>query len=547
MTSERLPLRPSGAGRSWRAGLAVKAAVALALIALADRLFFAHRPGATVGIFALIWLAGLCLTRPGLLREARAVVAMSAAALLAVAMVDRPSVLLWGLYALALAVAVLSARVARGETVWRWVQRLVVHGVVSAFGPLMDLVRRSQIRAKRRLARAGTLMRVVALVAVPLFGGLAFLGLFAAANPLISDALARLRPPALSPETVVRVIFWGLVGVAVWSSLRPRWRRKLLPSLPVDERPLPGVSTASVTLSLVVFNLLFALQNGLDIAFLWSGAPLPEGVTLADYAHRGAYPLILTALLAGAFVLTALRPGSETATRPWVRVLVMVWVAQNMLLVASSLLRTFDYVEVFSLTRFRLAAMIWMVLVAVGLLLICWRLIRNRSADWLVKANLATALGVLAAVGIVNLGPATAAWNVRHAAQIDGDGAGLDLCYLDRLGPAALVSLAELERATPPSVFRTRVASVRWRAQQTTMERQAHWRGWTWRDARRLAKAQSLVGMERPDIGPLPRACDGLPVKLNPPPITDAPPTAVHEGPPVITPAPAPLTSNTGH
>ncbi|QTC91958.1 DUF4153 domain-containing protein [Brevundimonas goettingensis] len=537
---------------SIRATLAIKAAFAGALIVLADRLFFAHRPGTTVGVFALIWLVGLGLTRPGLFREVRAVLAMGAAALLALGMIDRPSLLLWGLYALTMTVAVLSARVARGETAWRWVQKLVVHGAVSLFGPLLDLVRRSQIRAKRRLARAGSLMRVVALIAVPLFGGLAFLGLFAAANPLISDALARFRPPALSPETVVRVLFSSLVGVAAWSSLRPRWRRKLLPALPMDQRPIPGISTASVTLSLIVFNLLFALQNGLDLAFLWSGAPLPEGVTLADYAHRGAYPLILTALLAGAFVLTALRPGSETATRPLVRRLVMVWVAQNMLLVASSLLRTFDYVEVFSLTRVRLAAMIWMVLVAVGLLLICWRLIRNRSADWLVKANLATALGVLAAVGVVNLGPATAVWNVRHAAEVDGKGAALDLCYLDRLGPAALVSLAELERANPSSAFRTRVAAVRWRAQQTTMARQSHWRGWTWRDARRLAKAQSLVGWEKPDLGPLPRDCDGRPI-LPPPPV--APPPVAYQAPPVITTTPArtqspttaPLTSNAGH
>ena len=67
--------------------------------------------------------------------------------------------------------------------------------------------------------------------------------------------------------------------------------------------------------SLVAFNLIFALQNGLDLAFLWSGAPLPGDLTLAGYAHRGAYPLIATALLAGLFVLVTLRPGSATARR----------------------------------------------------------------------------------------------------------------------------------------------------------------------------------------------------------------------------------------
>lgn len=536
---------------SIRSTLAMKAAIAAACVILADQLFFAHRPGATVGIFALIGIAGVWLARPGLFRDPRAAIALGLAALLAVAMVDRPSLLVWLLYALAVTVAVLSARVARGEPGWRWLQRLVVHLVVAAFGPLIDGVRRLAALRKRRAIKAGSLMRVIALIALPLFGGLVFLALFAAANPLISDTLSGLRPPALSVETVVRTIFCGLVAVAVWAALRPRWRRKLLSLPSLGERALPGVSSASVTLSLIVFNLLFALQNGLDVAFLWSGAPLPDGATLATYAHRGAYPLILTALLAGAFVLITLRPGSETATRPLVRALVMVWVAQTMLLVASSLLRTVDYVEVFSLTRLRLAAMIWMVLVGVGLLLICWRLMRNKSAHWLINANLLTTLTVLAGIGTINLGPAVAAWNVRHAAEVDGKGAVLDLCYMGKLGPAGLVSLAELEQATREPMFKARIASVRWQAQQTVMERQSHWRGWTWRDARRLAKARSLVGWEKPDLGALPRDCDGEPIPPppSPPPpvVLTASPPVVYEGAPVTAATAAPLTSNAGH
>jgi hypothetical protein len=41
-------------------------------------------------------------------------------------------------------------------------------------------------------------------------------------------------------------------------------------------------------------------------------------MTLAEYAHRGAYPLIVTALLAALFVLIAFRQGSETAGQPLV-------------------------------------------------------------------------------------------------------------------------------------------------------------------------------------------------------------------------------------
>jgi hypothetical protein len=47
-------------------------------------------------------------------------------------------------------------------------------------------------------------------------------------------------------------------------------------------------------------------------------------VSLAAYAHRGAYPLIATALLAGVFVLATMKPGSATAASLAIRRLVIL-------------------------------------------------------------------------------------------------------------------------------------------------------------------------------------------------------------------------------
>ena len=91
--------------------------------------------------------------------------------------------------------------------------------------------------------------------------------------------------------------------------------------------------------SLVLFNLLFAAQTVMDINYLWAGAALPEGMSYASYAHRGAYPLIVTALLAATFVIVAMRPGSNAERSPLMRALVFLWVGQNVLLVVSSILR----------------------------------------------------------------------------------------------------------------------------------------------------------------------------------------------------------------
>jgi hypothetical protein len=351
-------------------------------------------------------------------------------------------------------------------------------GLKSLVGPLFDLKRILKVRARSRPLKVTAILLAAFL---PVFGGAIFLWLFASANPLISEGLATLALPELD---VGRVVFWVFVALPVWAQLRPRGlrRTRAAPGMEGD-LDLPGVTTASITVSLIVFNALFGLQNGLDVAFLWSGAGLPDGVSFADYAHRGAYTLIATAVLAGLFVLVFLRPGSRTADSPLVRILVTVWVAQNLFLVASTVLRTLDYLEVYSLTRMRIAALLWMAL--------------------------------------VDLGAVAASWNVRHAREVGGKGVNLDLCYFGDLKGSGVVSLADLERRLPPGDFRDRVAWKRRILAADVAGQQDAWRTWRWRDARRLNRVLALTGesFQRPAIDG--RSCDGklppLPPKPTPP------------------------------
>ena len=69
----------------------------------------------------------------------------------------------------------------------------------------------------------------------------------------------------------------------------------------------------AVLRSLVIFNVMFACQTFMDMNYLWGGGQLPEGITYAQYAQKGAYPLIVTALLAALFVLISQNSGKEIA------------------------------------------------------------------------------------------------------------------------------------------------------------------------------------------------------------------------------------------
>jgi hypothetical protein len=260
-------------------------------------------------------------------------------------------------------------------------------------------------------------------LALPLIGSAIILGLFTAANPVLEDAFNRLFSISLFDFPIERMIVWPLFFTMAWSLLRPRgWRHQLGTFDGRGDLALPGVSVGSVRLSLIAFNALFALQNLMDLAWLWGLLPLPSGMTSASYAHRGAYPLIVTALLAAGFVLVALRPGSQTASMPLIRRMVVLWIAQNVLLVGNAALRTLDYIAAFSLTSWRIAALLWMGLVGFGLVLVCWRMLRDKSSAWLINANAAAALALMAACCFVDPGTVSARYNIAHASELGGGG-----------------------------------------------------------------------------------------------------------------------------
>lgn len=464
-----------------RFGFLVKSAIVIALVVLFDRLFPDSFSGARIGAFADAWLVGLALGRRDVRRDRRAWIALGVAFLFAVSLFDDPGPLAWTLFWGALSIAALLPKATCFDDAWHWGARLAIHACAGVAKPVSDLRR---LWGHRRGAREEP-RAIMAMLGLPLLGGGLFLALFAAANPLIAQALAAIRLPS-----VRQILLWSFVVVCVWPSLRPHAAvMRLAARLPDPEPVLPGTSLPSVLIALALFNAIFAIQNGLDVAFLWSGGALPAGMTTTDYVHRGAYPLIGTALIAGVMALAMLRPGSASGRHPWARRLVTLWVAQDLVLVASSVLRTINYIEASMLTAWRIAALAWMGLVALGLVLICWRILRARSARWLINWNAVAAAAVLAACSFVDLGAVAASWNAREQ-----DPARVDLCYLGQVGDGALLSLIALEGRPMNAATRDRVRYVRDQIFTDLAARQDSWTEWTPRGARRLARARATLG-----------------------------------------------------
>ncbi len=281
----------------------------------------------------------------------------------------------------------------------------------------------------------------------------------------------------------------GIVALSVvWPFMALRWRHKApripaAPELSATAEPISDLfSPPTVLRSLVLFNLLFAVQTALDIAYLWGHVALPAGMTYAAYAHRGAYPLILTALLAAAFVLITIRPGEDMQSK-LLRPLVYLWIGQNVMLVLSSLLRLKLYVDIYLLTYWRIAAAIWMALVAIGLVLIVIRIGQNRSHRWLIRMNLIALVATLYVCTLTNFDAIIASYNLAHSREGGGTAVQLDSAYVASLGPQALPALARL--ASNPYVAARLDPLLEQQARDM-----ASWRTWSfrgWRLQRYLA------------------------------------------------------------
>ena len=470
-------------GSAQASSLPVKPAIAVGLAALADWLFYGHRIGISAVVFAVALVLGSFVANFATLNRGRL---LPAAALVLAGLI--PAIEEFNGASLAFMILGLGVGLLLTTNHDR-------HRLGERAAALCELCLVGPSRFFRDAIGAFNLPALktgfaVWFIPIALSGVFAFL--LVSANPLLERWVSLLTPGNTAPcISLGRVLCWAAALSIVWPFIHVRWSGKrdmpagpvaaaaLTQTMPSDQSHFFGVAT--ILRSLVLFNLLFAIQTVLDAIYLWGNAALPADISYASYAHRGAYPLIVTAVLAAGFVLAAMRPGGPAEQSRVIRPLVYLWVAQNILLVISSILRLDLYVQIYLLTWWRVAAFIWMILVALGLVLIVAHIVLNRSNDWLVRANLFTLTATLYVCSLVNFAAVIADYNVSHSREATGNGLSIDMDYLFSLGPQALPAIdqAIALRGIDPALVSRRGCLVEQQVKDT-----AFWRSWGFRSWR---------------------------------------------------------------
>lgn len=296
-----------------------------------------------------------------------------------------------------------------------------------------------------------------------------------------------------------RLFFWTLTALAVYGLFRFRVGRRLRrerPATPVfaeDEEHSQHALKACL-LTLVGLNVLYLLSNTVDAFYLWFGFELPEGMTYADFAHQGSYRLMIAAVLSAVTITFFLPSGSRALQHGKARLLAYAFVVQNLIVLAAATRRLELYMEGFGLTHFRLAAVLWMLLVGVGFVLILVRIHGSRPIEFLFRTNAVSALLLLSVVALWNTDGFIADWNVDRYES--GKQKIVDVGYLDTLDAGAFPALVRLGRiARKRKDLQTTDHVTATLQRRVTKKRRLldTWQSWTYRRSRSVRIAESFL------------------------------------------------------
>ncbi len=418
------------------------------LIVVADASFWGRDVGLSLAVFSIALSVAMLTQRPGGTTRREWTLALVFTVVFNVPVIEHVNAISVG-FSIG-GVVILAIWVAHGRFAGVWQGVVLIFRASTTGATLLprwaasELVENNSGKARKDLLRA---------LLLPLLVGVIFLSLFAYANPILARALDHVtRFDWLVPDQIGRFLFWIAVACFIWPYLNvqvlqhgadrsPAWIAR-------QSRPAPFeryINPRSVTLSLVLFNVMFLAQTLSDIGILTGGMALPDGITYAQYAHRGAYPLLVTALLAGLFAVGAHRMIADNSALRW---MIYAWLGQTLFLVLTAAFRLNLYVQAYSLTYLRIAAFIWMGLVLIGLILIIVHVVQERSLGWLARSNATIGIATLYLCCFVNFTHIIVEYNLNAERPLDR----LDLAYLCGLGEQAIPAMMEVGQVTDDTV-----------------------------------------------------------------------------------------------
>lgn len=268
------------------------------------------------------------------------------------------------------------------------------------------------------------------LLAVPalLFLGFCLMCADAVFDTMVMHLFSGLHVPVKAME-VVGMLLFGFFSSYCGMRYLARRSRAEVSTHKMSFDPVIAVTFAGLLLA------MYLVFCGVQVLYLFAGnMQLPEGMTYADYAHRGFYMLLFVCLVNLVLVLFMRK---YFAVHHVLNVMLLLICMCTFVMMASSAYRMFLYIAAYQLTFLRV--LVLAALAALALLMAGVVLMILKPQFPLFRYSLAVVSAVYLCLAFSNVDGRIAAYNLSHA-----EGTGhMDWRYLSQLSMDAAPAVAD--------------------------------------------------------------------------------------------------------
>ncbi len=282
---------------------------------------------------------------------------------------------------------------------------------------------------------------------IPFVLALIFFFIYKNANPLFKEYTKWINLDFISIHWLIFTLWGFLVAYGLVRHQRiqglDNWEKNL--SIDIDKNETQSSrwnEKKSVLILFVLLNTMLLFINCLDINYLYLGAGLPKDLTHKQFVHDGVGMLICSIVLGISIILFFLRGGLNFGKEnKSVRVLIYIWLFQNLMMVISTAIRNHIYIMDALLTYKRIGVFYWLLMAAVGLTVTGYKLKKTKSSWFLIRSNALFAFIVLVLSSSVDWDRLIGDFNIKRVPNI----AGLDKRYLISISETNLAQLYRLK------------------------------------------------------------------------------------------------------
>jgi len=186
-----------------------------------------------------------------------------------------------------------------------------------------------------------------------------------------------------------------------------------------------------------MLNIVLLFFNISDIRYVWFFEW--DGSFLKEFVHEGTWILTFAILISQMIALLLFRENLNFYSRNrLLKILTMIWLAQNCMMTVSVGIRNFWYVKYFGLAFGRIIVFFFLILVLIGLISIMIKVSRLKSMFYLFKVNSYAFMVVVSLSALVNWNVVIADYNFAHS-----DSSFIEYSFMAKLDDPALPYLVK--------------------------------------------------------------------------------------------------------